>query len=76
MTTTTTVRAFVVKGPAVVGNLFGYFGKRVPEGSFAVCAEGEYANGGRGPCQVEKGLFATRDAAETAAEALGEFEYE
>ena len=38
----------VVEGPAEIANQFGYFGHSLPAGRYAVCFQGEYANGGRG----------------------------
>ncbi len=57
-------KAYVIAGPAQIGNCFGYFGKEVPTGKFAVVANSEYANGGHGPCQVgPQRLYATEEEA-------------
>ncbi len=43
--------AYVVEGPRKIGNGFGFYGKDLPEGKYAVVANGEYANGGYGPAR-------------------------
>ena len=62
------MKAFVIAGPAKIGNCFGVFGKVVPDGKFAVCTRGEYANGGHGPSQAgPQKLYDTRDEAQRVA---------
>ncbi len=40
---------YILEGPASAGNEFGFFKPElIPAGCFAVCHDGEYANGGRG----------------------------
>lgn len=56
--------AVVVAGPCVIGNRFGYFGHKVPEGKFAIVEDGEYVNGGHGPCSADGKLYASAERAE------------
>ena len=51
------MKYYIVKGPAEIGNIFGFFGHEVPEGYLAICYDGEYNNGGMGPIQAVKGLW-------------------
>jgi len=44
---------YIIAGPAVVGNVFGYYGTHVPKGFFVVVDDGEYTNGGHGPSTVD-----------------------
>lgn len=64
--------AYVVAGPAEIGNGFGYYGTEVPEGGFVVVADGEYVNGGFGPSTIDGTLYRTRERAEAAAKRANE----
>lgn len=57
---------YVLQGPQTIGNIFGHYGHLVPEGKFAVVSDGEYSNGGYGPSQAIKGLFASSEEAQQA----------
>lgn len=50
-----------------MGNTFGVFRRGLlAPGRFAVVADGEYANGGRGPSTVDGVAYRTRERAEAA----------
>lgn len=67
------MNAYVMAGPAVIGNAFGYHGKEVPADRFAVVVDGEYANGGHGPSQEGPlKLFASAEEAQAVANSLNE----
>ena len=58
---------YVVSSPTIIGNVFGFYGCRIPDGMFAVVIDGEYANGGYGPsAEREPSLFPTAADAERA----------
>jgi len=56
--------AYIIEGPDTIGNIFGSYGHKVPEGKFVVVTNDEYNNGGSGPCQWIQGLFTSREEAE------------
>lgn len=59
--------AYVIDGPCGIGNSFGYYhDDLLPAERFAVCEDGEYANGGSGPSTVDGKMYRTREAAERA----------
>ena len=62
------VDARLLQGPETIGNVFGFYGHRIPEGKFAVVTDGEYANGGYGPSAVTSRLFDSEQEAEQWAE--------
>lgn len=58
---------YIIEGPATIGNVFGYVRPdNLAAGQFVVVEDGEFANGGYGPCQAVKGKFASRAEAEQA----------
>jgi hypothetical protein len=57
-------RTYVLEGPAKVGNIFGTYGKEVPEGKFVIVENGSYSNGGYGPSIVVQKFYETRAEAE------------
>ncbi len=61
------MRPYIIEGPAGVGNVLGFYHDNlVPAGRFAVVRDGEYANGGAGPCLCTSRTFASRTDAESA----------
>ena len=60
---------YILEGPAIVANMFGAWGHRVPAGKFVVVESGEVNEGGHGPVQCVRGLFNTRQEAQEAIEA-------
>lgn len=59
---------YTIQGPATIGNCFGSYGFKVPEGKFAVVSHGEYSNGGHGPSQAgPRKLYDSLAEAEAAA---------
>jgi hypothetical protein len=53
-----------MKGPATVGNVFGYYGVALPPGRWALVEDCKYCNGGSGPALWADLTFPTRDEAE------------
>jgi len=64
------MRAYIKKGPAVIGNRFGYYGVTVPEDRWVIVEDGEYTNGGYGPSSVDGKLYKSEEAARQALEKL------
>ena len=58
---------YIIKGPTGMGNIFGWFHEGLlPDGKYAIVADGEYANGGAGPSTVDGVAYQTRQEAEEA----------
>lgn len=53
-----------------IGNCMAYYGHALHAGQYAVCDEGEYANGGYGHYQVIAKRFASIDDAKQAIDDL------
>ncbi len=69
----TVARMRILAGPADCGNVFGFHKPGlIPPDHFAVVADGEYANGGRGPSVVTSRLFLSREAAIAAMQGLAD----
>ncbi len=60
---------YLLRGPAVVGNCFGHFGHRLPEGRWAIVANGEYGNGGSGPIVIGP-TYSTEEKAKSAMDRI------
>lgn len=59
--------AYVIEGPATIGNQFFRWGVEVPEGGFVVVCDDEYSSGGSGPSTIDGILYGSRERAEAAA---------
>ena len=60
----------VAIGPAIIGNLFGFYGVPLAVGEFAVCTDGEFANGGSGWSTADGIRYRAQTTAERVAAAL------
>jgi len=58
--------AYIVQGPCIIGNQFGYYGVKIPDGRWVIVENDEYANGGYGPCSVDGKLYQSEEAAKEA----------
>lgn len=67
--------AYILEGPAGCGSLWGYWKKNlIPERKFVIVEDGEYANGGYGPCLVASKVFTNRKEASDYLLTLNESE--
>lgn len=68
--TATHPAARVIAGPAKIGNIFGFYGRMVPAGRYAVVTDGEYSDGGWGPIATLPTLYASEAEAKAALAAM------
>lgn len=61
---------YVLEGPQIVGNKFGYYGTEIVAGQYIVAKDGEYSDGGHGPISADGVLYCDEQRAKAACDKL------